>query len=90
MNLGIKDAAALVAQLAAVNNRLGARKTLRRYERARKGDNHLTQKSMEGFRLLFGNESQPLQLIRNAGLTIVDSLPLVKNILARQAMGIRF
>ncbi|PID99761.1 MAG: hypothetical protein CSA79_06500 [Thiothrix nivea] len=33
VNLGIKDAAALAAQLATVNNHLGAMKTLRRYER---------------------------------------------------------
>lgn len=88
VNLGIKDAAELAQQLIAAKGHLGSMKTLRRYERARKGDNHLTQKTMEGFRLLFGNNSQPLQLIRNSGLSIANHLPLLKNTLARQAMGI--
>ncbi len=88
VNLGIKDAAELADQLLKATGSLGNMKTLRRYERARKGDNHLTQKAMEGFSLLFGNSSQPLQLIRNSGLSLVNHLPLIKNILARQAMGV--
>lgn len=88
VNLGIKDAAELTQQLLGTKGHWGGMKTLRRYERARKGDNHLTQKTMEGFRLLFGNTGQPLQLIRNSGLSLVNHLPLVKNTLARQAMGV--
>ncbi|MEZ5536214.1 MAG: UbiH/UbiF/VisC/COQ6 family ubiquinone biosynthesis hydroxylase [Thiolinea sp.] len=88
VNLGVKDAAELAGQLVAAKGNLGAMKTLRRYERARKGDNHLTQKTMEGFRLLFGNNIQPLQVARNAGLSLADRLPLLKNALARQAMGV--
>nr|CAA6801478.1 MAG: 2-octaprenyl-3-methyl-6-methoxy-1,4-benzoquinol hydroxylase (EC [uncultured Thiotrichaceae bacterium] len=89
VNLGIKDAAELSDQLiAAKGGNLGGMRTLRCYERARKGDNHLTQKSMEGFRLLFGNTSQPLRLVRNSGLSLADNLPLIKNILAHQAMGV--
>ncbi|CAG0903584.1 unnamed protein product [Cyprideis torosa] len=87
VNLGIKDAAELAEQLVVTKSPLGAMKTLRRYERARKGDNHLTQSTMEGFRLLFGNRNQSLQFIRNSGLNIADRLPLIKNMLARQAMG---
>lgn len=88
VNLGIKDATELAQQLIAAKDSLGSMKTLRRYERARKGDNHLTQKTMEGFRLLFGNTSPPLQLLRNSGLGLADKLPAVKNRLVRQAMGV--
>jgi 2-octaprenylphenol hydroxylase len=88
VNLGIKDAAELADQLAAAKGSPGAMKTLRRYERARTGDNHLTQKTMEGFRLLFGNNSRPLQVLRNTGLDLANRLPLLKNTLARQAMGV--
>lgn len=87
VNLGIKDAAELAQQLLATKGRLGSMKTLRRYERARKGDNYLTQKTMEGFRLLFGNHSPPLQLVRNSGLNLANHLSPLKNKLARQAMG---
>lgn len=88
VNLGIKDAVELTRQLVAATGNLGRMKTLRRYERARKGDNHLTQKTMEGFRLLFGNTSPPLQLLRNSGLGLVDKLPVLKDALVRQAMGV--
>ncbi|MEZ5477803.1 MAG: hypothetical protein R3E95_10060 [Thiolinea sp.] len=47
----------------------------------------LTRKSMEGFRLLFGNELPPWRMLRNSGLNLVDRVPLLKNRLARQAMG---
>lgn len=89
VNLGFKDAQAL-AELILANERAdaGALKLLRRYERARRTDNVLTQKAMEGFSLLFGNTLQPWQMLRNTGLTAVNQLPMLKYQLARRAMGL--
>ena len=89
VNLGIKDAVELADVLAAANDRSHvSMKTLRRYERARRGDNVMTQKAMEGFKLLFGNTFAPLQLARNFGLSAVNSLKPVKNEVIRRAMGL--
>lgn len=89
VNLGFKDAAELASQLLAAQRAdWGSLKVLRRYERARRGDNLLTQKAMEGFRLLFGNTVLPLQVMRNIGLDRVNHFPLLKYPLVRQAMGV--
>ena len=61
---------------------------LRAYERARKGENVVTQKTMEGFRLLFGNNLMPWQVLRNKGLNLVNGMNFLKYQIARQAMGI--
>lgn len=89
VNLGIKDAVELADVLAAAKDKSHvSMKTLRRYERARRGDNVITQKAMEGFRLLFGNTFAPLQFARNFGLNAVNSLKPVKNEMIRRAMGL--
>jgi len=87
VNLGFKDVAALAEALQAAPD-VGSLRVLRRYERGRRGDNVLTQKAMEGFRLLFGNEVPVWQFLRNSGLSTFDKLPVVKYQLARQAMGL--
>lgn len=87
VNLGFKDVAALAEALQAAPD-VGSLRVLRRYERGRRGDNVLTQKAMEGFRLLFGNELPAWQFLRNSGLSTFDKLPILKYQLARQAMGL--
>lgn len=88
VNLGIKDAVELAAQLRAASGDMGSRKVLRAYERARRGDNLMTQKAMEGFRLLFGNTLTPWKILRNSGLNVVNRLDFFKYEMARRAMGI--
>lgn len=89
VNLGFKDAQALAEIILADKlTDAGSLKLLRRYERARRADNMLTQKAMEGFSLLFGNTVKPWQLLRNYGLSTVNQLPVLKYQLARQAMGL--
>lgn len=88
VNLGIKDAVGLAIILNQTTGDLGSLKVLRAYERARRGDNVLTQKAMEGFRLLFGNTLTPWKILRNAGLNAVNGLSSLKYQIARQAMGI--
>jgi len=93
VNLGIKDAVVLAevfmaAKKAADNDAPLGLKALRRYERARRGDNVLTQKAMEGFKLLFGNTFMPLQVARNVGLSVVNKVTPMKNEIMRKAMGL--
>ncbi len=88
VNLGIKDALELVAQIHQSAGDCGSTKVLRAYERARRGDNIFTQKAMEGFRLLFGNTLTPWKVLRNSGLTIVNRMGFLKYEMAKRAMGI--
>lgn len=89
VNLGISDVAALAEQLNAMPAAdPGDGAALRRYERARKGDNMLTLRAMEGFSMLFGNQQPLLKLTRNSGLSLLNRLTPLKNSLARRAMGI--
>ena len=88
VNLGLKDAVELANQLSKNKTDLGSLKTLRRYERARRGDNLLTMRAMEGFRLLFGHSASPVKTIRNAGMKLFNQIPVVKNEVIRKAMGL--
>lgn len=87
VNLGIKDAAKLAEVLAkASSNQLGKYSVLRRYERARRGDNLLTMRAMEGFRALFGNSLTPIRNLRNFGLSWANQ-SIIKRAFIYQAMG---
>ena len=88
VNLGIKDAVELANQIRQTHGDIGSVKVLRAYERARRGDNVLTQKAMEGFRLLFGNTLIPWKILRNSGLSIVNRMSFLKYEIAKRAMGI--
>jgi len=90
VNLGLLDAATLIDVLVEARTRkrvLGSFSNLRRYERARMGDNVLMQGAMDGFKRLFSNQVVPLQLVRNLGLGMVDHAGPVKRMIARQALG---
>ena len=89
VNLGFMDAAELAEVLSNTSRDLGSLSVLRRYERARAGENLAMQKLMEGFQQLFINDSMPLTLLRNTGLGLADSLTPVKNEMMRYALGIR-
>lgn len=90
-NLGFLDAASLaevVLHAKQTNRQWYALHTLRRYERARKGDNRLMETAMTGFKVLFGNENSLLSMLRNAGLGLTDQVPAVKYQLMKHAMGL--
>ncbi|MEB8430916.1 UbiH/UbiF/VisC/COQ6 family ubiquinone biosynthesis hydroxylase [Cocleimonas sp. KMM 6892] len=87
VNLGIKDVVELAKQLDGVAD-VGKIKALRRYERARRGDNVITMRAMEGFRLLFGHSANSVKSIRNFGMNMFNQLPLVKNEVIRKALGL--
>ena len=91
VNLGLLDAAALAEVLLDARQAgrdIGVLKTLRRYERWRKGDNLLMMGIMDGFKRLFGATWSPLRYARNAGLNLTDHLQPVKNLIMRRAMGL--
>ena len=91
VNLGLKDAGELANTLCDARSRerdIGTFPVLRRYERARRGDNASMMLAMDGFKHLFGSRIAPLRWLRNAGLNLVDAAPLVKNQIMRSAMGL--
>ena len=87
VNLGLKDAVELAQVLSVTNKDLGSFKLLRRYERARRGDNVLTMRAMEGFRLLFGHSATPVKTLRNLGMKLFNQSSVLKNEIIKKAMG---
>jgi 2-octaprenylphenol hydroxylase len=67
---------------------IGSFKTLRRYERARRGDNLLMLESMSAFKTLFSNDSAGLSRLRNLGLNITNNIAPAKHLFMRHAMGL--
>jgi len=91
VNLGFKDVAELVAVLVEARGQgraISSLSVLRRFERARKGDNMATMLAMDGFKHLFGSSAPPLRWLRNTGLNLVNAAPPVKNAIMRAAMGL--
>lgn len=92
VNLGLMDASVLAGEIRRAVERgipLTDESILRRYQRQRKADNLTMMAAMEGFKRLFGSNNPGLHLLRNIGMSQVNNLPQLKNLLARQAMGIR-
>jgi 2-octaprenylphenol hydroxylase len=90
-NLGIADAAALyevIAHAHAKGRRWYSLETLERYQRQRRASNTLMEASMTGFKQLFGYPGPVVSELRNAGLSLVDHLPLLKNSMIRVALGL--
>jgi 2-octaprenylphenol hydroxylase len=88
VNLGILDAAALVDSLPAPGRDAGELRGLRAYERWRRAENQIMQLAMDGFYQAFGSSNYSVRWLRNAGLTLIDSVTPAKRFLARRAMGV--
>ena len=91
VNLGLLDAAELAAALdLALEARRGIASawTLRRYERARRGDNLAMLAAMDGFKRLFGNSLPPLAAVRSLGLALTDQIAPLKRRLMQRALGL--
>jgi 2-polyprenyl-6-methoxyphenol hydroxylase-like FAD-dependent oxidoreductase len=65
----------------------GDHTVLRRYARARKGDNLATLATIDGLHRLFTAAGATVARVGGLGLGLVDRAPLLKGWLARQAMG---
>jgi 2-octaprenylphenol hydroxylase len=91
VNLGFLDVAALIEaiDLARARGRsLGGLHTLRRYERARRGDNAAMVNAMDLFKRAFSNRNPALVGMRNLGLVAAERLPGVKTLFMRRALGL--
>ena len=89
MNLGFADVAQLVRT---INERepqraIGDERVLARYARARKEDVLLMQLTTDGLARLFGADLEPLRVVRNFGLNLLDKLPMLKRRLISHALG---
>jgi 2-octaprenylphenol hydroxylase len=89
MNLGFADIVELLQVLGAreAHQGVGDERVLARYARARKEDVLLMQLATDGLERLFGANLEPLRVVRNFGLNLLDKLPLVKRRLIAHAMG---
>jgi ubiquinone biosynthesis UbiH/UbiF/VisC/COQ6 family hydroxylase len=89
MNLGFGDVAQLIETLAAREPQrgVGDARVLARYERARKEDVLLMQVTTDGLARLFGTDIEPLRVVRNLGLNLLDKIPVLKRRLISHAMG---
>lgn len=90
LNLGLRDAAALVEVI--VEGRrlgldIGSQAVLRRYDRWRRSDNALFAVSMDALNRLFSNDIAPIKFARRAGIDVVDAITPLKRFFMRQAAG---
>jgi 2-polyprenylphenol 6-hydroxylase len=89
LNLGLQDARALAQVLGAREpvRDPGDERLLRRYERARAEPILAMDAMVGGLYRLFAAQNTAVARLRNAGLNLADALPVLKNILMRQAMN---
>ncbi len=89
-NLGLLDVAALcqvIGAARAAGRDPGGSVALRKYERWRKGENLMVMMTLEGLKYLFENQTLPVPQLRNTGMKLYNSLPALKNLTMRRAMG---
>jgi len=89
INLGFLDARELAGRLHGLPEHAdcGDERVLRRYERARAEEIALLQWTTHGLQRLFRPSHPAVSLMRNLGLNLTDSLPVVRNMLVRYALG---
>jgi 2-octaprenylphenol hydroxylase len=91
VNLGFLDAAELAAAIDVAVNRgrdIAGLWTLRRYERARRGDNLAMLAAMDLIKRTFGNESPPVVAARSLGLSLTDRIGPLKDLFMERALGL--
>jgi 2-octaprenyl-6-methoxyphenol hydroxylase len=90
LNIGIRDIAAL-AELIVDTRRLGLDigedSVLEAYQRWRRPDAVMLAGVTDGLNRLFSNTIEPIRLVRDVGLSIVNQLPPLKRLLMQHAMG---
>jgi len=89
LNLGLQDARTLAAVLYSREPQRdpGELRLLRRYERSRAGPILAMDTMVDSLFRLFGAEGRLAARLRNDGLNLTDRLPVLKNMLMRQAMA---
>ena len=92
VNLGLADVTSLIEVIVdALNDKkdIGDLKVLRRYERWRRADNRSMLMAMDGLKRLFGSELSGVKTLRSLGLDITNKITPLKNLIMKQAMGIK-
>jgi len=92
VNLGFADAAALstvISAALAADENPGDLPVLRRYERARKGDNQRTLQFMVVLNRLFSNDSRALGRLRGAGMYLFNRSGMLRERIVQTALRIR-
>jgi 2-polyprenyl-6-methoxyphenol hydroxylase-like FAD-dependent oxidoreductase len=91
LNLGLADAHALSEVLRTRDywRGVGDARLLRRYERQRRTEVLSMSLATDGLQQLFAHSADPLPALRNWGMRGFDRTRLVKNWIARQAMGLQ-
>ena len=89
LNLGLADATALALTLGEREywRTVGDERLLRRYERSRKAEVLLMDTAMDGLQGLFSRSGASWQALRNWGMLGFERSGLIKQWVARQAMG---
>ena len=90
LNLGYRDAAALIEVLAGAaraGEDIGGPQVLERYQRWRRTDNVMLGAITDGLNRLFSNDLPPIKLARDAGLGLVNKSPEMKKFFVSHARG---
>ena len=89
-NLGMADADCLARVILVAKRKqrsFSALHTLRAYERQRRYYNRLMNSSVDGIKYLFATQNPLLLKTRQFGLSALNKIPALKNVIARYAMG---
>jgi 2-octaprenylphenol hydroxylase len=90
VNLGLLDAAALAqlcVQARAAGEYLGAQRTLRAYERWRKGENQLMEFAIDAFNRVLAQGVGPLSSLARGALAVTNRSALLKRFFIGHALG---
>ncbi len=90
LNLGFKDAAALVEcvyDAASLGQDIGGAAVLERYARWRRFDTVSSAYMFDGLNRLFSNDNAGLKLLRDTGLKLVDNSSTLKAFFVKEATG---
>ena len=91
LNAGFKDIAVLAQVIQDAFFRgedFGSLGVLKRYEEWRRFDSIQLAYSTDLFNKLFSNENEALRLVRNIGIKILDSIPIAKQKIIKEAAGV--
>ncbi|CAM4066232.1 FAD-dependent 2-octaprenylphenol hydroxylase [Vibrio neonatus] len=92
VNLGLLDAATLAEEIEKYWNKgkdIGEYANLRHFERWRKAEAVKMISSMQGFKELFAGDDPLKKLFRGVGMSLVGTLPGMKNEVIRHALGLK-
>jgi len=91
-NAGLLDAAAIaetIIKTQQAGRPIGSRKSLRQYERWRKGDNLAMMSSMDVINKMYTQENEIFKQLRGSGMQIINQTNILKNYFNQYAMGLR-